>query len=268
MSESSAAIGLASASAALPPPNNSASRLEMNDQVTASVMPRAASARLASRVRSWIGGEHRLAGVGAARKRRRRHALDADDAHQLLDDVGAALHVRPPRRHRDFDLLALAGGEEAELLQHAAHFGERQFEAGQPRQFAQREIDDLFLRRRIAGNDDLGRLAAAQIEHHLRRQLEPGQHEIRIDAALEAIARVGIDAELAPGLRDVDLVPQRRLDQHVGGRLRAAGRLAAHDAGERLDALLVGDHAHAPGRARRSCRRARAGSRRSRRGAP
>ena len=55
MSESSAAIGLASASAALPPPNNSASRLETNDQVTASSRPRAASARLALRVRFWIG---------------------------------------------------------------------------------------------------------------------------------------------------------------------------------------------------------------------
>ena len=55
MSERSEAIGLASASSAWPPPNNSACGLEMNDQVTASTMPRAASARLARRVRSWIG---------------------------------------------------------------------------------------------------------------------------------------------------------------------------------------------------------------------
>ena len=55
MSDSSAAIGLASASSGLPPPNSSASRLETNDQVTASVRPRAASARLALRVRIWIG---------------------------------------------------------------------------------------------------------------------------------------------------------------------------------------------------------------------
>ena len=55
MSDNSAAIGLASASSALPPPNNSASRCDTNDQVTASVMPRAASARLALRVRFWIG---------------------------------------------------------------------------------------------------------------------------------------------------------------------------------------------------------------------
>ena len=51
MSERSAAIGLASASSGLPPPNNSACGFEMNDQVTASRRPSAASARLARRVR-------------------------------------------------------------------------------------------------------------------------------------------------------------------------------------------------------------------------
>ena len=52
MSDRSAAIGLASASSACPPPNNSACALAMNDQVTASAMPRAASARFALRVRT------------------------------------------------------------------------------------------------------------------------------------------------------------------------------------------------------------------------
>ena len=54
MSESSAAIGLESASSDLPPPNSSACGLEMKDQVIASISPRAASARLAARVRFWI----------------------------------------------------------------------------------------------------------------------------------------------------------------------------------------------------------------------
>ena len=97
---------------------------------------------------------------------------------------------------------------------------------------------------RLAGDDDFRRLAAAQFEHQLGRELEARQHEGRIDAALEAIARIGIDAELAAGLRDVDRVPQRGFDQHVGRRFRTAGMLAAHDAGERFDAVVVGDHAH------------------------
>ena len=69
------------------------------------------------------------------------------------------------------------------------------------------------------------RRAAAEVEHHLGRELEPRHHEVRIDAALEAIARVRIDAELAAGLRDVERLPQRRFDQHVGGRLVAARSL-------------------------------------------
>ncbi len=38
-------------------------------------------------------------------------------------------------------------------------------------------------------------------------------------------------------------VPQRRFDQHVGGRFRAAGLFAAHDAGKRFHAFVVGDDA-------------------------
>ena len=63
MSERSAAIGLASASSGLPPPNSSACGLAMNDQVTASTRLRAASARLALRVRNWIGVSTGLRGA-------------------------------------------------------------------------------------------------------------------------------------------------------------------------------------------------------------
>src|SRR6202012_3727631 len=118
-------------------------------------------------------------------------------AHQFLDDVGFAVYVRSPRRHRDLDALALSRGEEAELLQHAAHLGQRQLDAGEPLQFTLREIDDGFFWAWIAGDHDLGRRTTAQIEHHLCRQLQARQHEIRIDAALEAITRVGVYAELA-----------------------------------------------------------------------
>ena len=96
MSERSAAIGLASASSGLPPPNNSACGLAMNDQVTASTRPRAASARLALRVRTCGDGEHRLARRLAAVERRRGHAVDAGDAHDFLDDIGLAFDVGAP----------------------------------------------------------------------------------------------------------------------------------------------------------------------------
>ena len=37
--------------------------------------------------------------------------------------------------------------------------------------------------------------------------------------------------------------PQHPDDQHVGGRLRATTRFAAHNAGKRLDAFFIGNHA-------------------------
>ena len=56
----SALIGLTSRSSGLAPPNNSASRFEMNENVTASVSPRPASVRRTS-------SERRRAGINAGR---------------------------------------------------------------------------------------------------------------------------------------------------------------------------------------------------------
>ena len=41
-----------------------------------------------------------------------------------------------------FTRLALAGDEEAEMLEHAAHLGERHVEAGKALHLVEREIDD------------------------------------------------------------------------------------------------------------------------------
>ena len=244
MSESSAAIGLASASSGCAAAEQLGLRL--GDERPGHGLGHAARGQRALGLAGahLRGGQHGLARRVAAIERRRGDAIDADDAHDLLDDVGLAFDVRPPRRRRDLHALVLAGDEEAELGQHAPHLDETEIEAGEALQFAGREVDDLFRRFRLAGDGDLRRRAAAELHHHLRRELQPRHHEVRIDAALEAIARVGVDAELAPGLRDVERLPQRRFDQHVGGGLVAARGLAAHDAGERLDAAVVGDHAH------------------------
>ena len=122
----------------------------------------------------------------------------------------------------------LADRHEAEMAEDASHFGQRHLESGQAFDLAQREIDDAVLAEGVTDDDILRRRAAAELHDELGRELQPRHHEGRIDAALEPVARVRIDAELAAGLRDVDLVPQRRFDQHVGGVLVATGRLAAH----------------------------------------
>ena len=46
-------------------------------------------------------------------------------------------------------------------------------------------------------------------------------------------------------MRDIGRIPERALDENVARRLVAAGMLAAHDSGDRLDAILVGDDDHA-----------------------
>ena len=245
MSDRSEAMGLASASSLLPPPNNSACGLEMNDQVTASTMPRAASARLARRVRSWIGLRIGLRGSSP-----RSNGVIGTLSTPMMRTISSTISALPctsdtPGGHRDLHHRAAAGHHEAEMAEDAPHLRQRHVDAGEALHLAQREIDHAIVAEGLADHDVFRRRAAADFHHQPRRHLQPRHHEGGIDAALETITRIRIDAELAAGLRDVDLVPQRQFDQHVGGRLRAAGGFAAHDAGEQFDAVIVRDHAHA-----------------------
>ena len=72
----------------------------------------------------------------------------------------------------------------------------------------------------------------------------PGADKGRIEAALEAVARVADDVEPPAGGGGAHRVEQRRLDKHLGRRLGAAGRLAADHAAEALHAAVVGDRGH------------------------
>src|SRR5262249_44467294 len=154
------------------------------------------------------GREHWLARGFAAVEGRRSNAVDAENANDLLHQVGLALDVAPPRRNGDPQGLAAVGDGEAEMAAHALGLAPVNVDTGQPRQFVERKIDDArgYLRR--ARDHDLRGFAAAEIKHHLGRKLEPRQHEGGIDPALESVAGVRIDAELAAGLRDVDRIPK------------------------------------------------------------
>ncbi len=154
------------------------------------------------------------------------------------------MHVRSPRGHRDLRHRAAAGDHEAEVTENPFHLRKRHLDSGEPPDFVKRKIDHAVVSEGLADDEIFRRRAAAYFHHQPGGHLKPRHHEGRVDAALEAIARVRIDAELAAGLRDVDLVPQRRFDQHVRGLFRAAGGFAAHDAGERFDPMIVGDHAY------------------------
>ena len=96
MSESSAAIGLASASVGRAAAEQFG--LALCDKRPGHRFGHAArSQRALGLARAVLDRcQHALARMLAARKRRRRHSIDADDAHEFLDDIGLALNVGPP----------------------------------------------------------------------------------------------------------------------------------------------------------------------------
>src|SRR5690606_33115103 len=105
------------------------------------------------------------------------------------------------------------------------------------------EGHDLLFSRLEANRADFSRLATTEVEHHLRCEFKARKCKLRIDTALEAITRIGDDAELTARASDVERRPERRLDQHVGRVLVATRMLAAHDAGDGFHALVVSDDA-------------------------
>ena len=235
-------MGLASASAGAPPPKALASFAETKDQVTASTRPCAASVRRAARARFCSGVDDRRRHPFRAREGSGWNALHPCDAQNFLDEIGLALNVRPPGRNGDARarLSGVLDGK-AEPLQNVLGLRRRDVDAREPLGFAKREIDAPPLAGRGPREENLGRLAATELHDEARRQLEAGKREGRIDAALETIARVGHDAELATAFGDICRVPERRLDEHVGRALVAARGLAAHEARKRLRSRLVAD---------------------------
>ncbi len=208
-------------------------------------MPRAASARLARRVRSWIGVSTGLRGASP-----RSNGVIGTLSTPTMRTISSTMSALPCTSVRQEGTATFTTGPLPASMKPRWPRMRRISTsgtsiAGETLDLAQREIDHAILAEGIADDDVLRRRAAAHLHHEPGREFEPGHHEGGIDAALEAIAGVRIDAELAAGLGDVDLVPQRRFDQHVGGVFIAAGGLAAHDAGERFDAVIVRDDADA-----------------------
>ena len=147
MSDRSEAIGLASASSACPPPNSSAAGFAMNDHVTASTMPRAASARLARPVRSCIG-----VSTDCAAPRRGRTASPAPCRRRRCGRSPRRCrpcHARPcARRAPRPSPRTAAGHHEAEAGEDAFHLDQGHLDAGEPLDLVDREIDQAVLAKR------------------------------------------------------------------------------------------------------------------------
>ena len=177
--------------------------------------------------------------VAETRQRLRADLVDAVDTHHFLDEIRLAIDIRPPGWDVSSHGIAGAFGPEAEAIEDGERLVSGDLDAGQALHFRKRERHGLGCVAFVPDHVGLGRRTAAKLKHQLGRALEARHHIFGIDAALETVARIGDDAMLAAGAGDVERVPQRRLDQHVGRVLVAAGMLAAHDAADRLDAIVV-----------------------------
>ena len=142
--------------------------LAMNDQVTASTMPRAASARLARRVRSWIGGEDRLARL----RRRDRTASSAPCRRRRC--ARSPRRCRPCRARRmrqDGTATFTTGPLPATMKPRWPRMrfisGKRHVDAGEPLDLSERKIDHAVVAEGVADHDVFRRRAAAQFHHQL-----------------------------------------------------------------------------------------------------
>ena len=121
-----------------------------------------------------------------ARGRRRRCARPPRRGRPCPRRPAARTAPRPSR------VSPCAGDVKAELLEDALRLRRRTRRGrrgASPRRAGNRStlLGDLGT---SPATIDLGRRAAAEVEHHLGREFEARQHEGRIDAALEAVARI------------------------------------------------------------------------------
>ena len=227
MSERSAAIGLASAKR----------RRAAAEQLGSRFRDERPGDRLAQAERGERAlGERACASAAASapasarRASRRGSGVVGTRSSPAMRTICSTMSALPSMSGRQLGTIALPSFDlEAEPREDRLALGLRNVEAGEAAHFAVGEVDDAFA---VSSGSpatisrDGSPPQRSMIE--VRRQFRAGHAEIGIDAALEAIARVGDDAELAAGLRDVQGVPQRALDQHVARVLVAAGMLAAH----------------------------------------
>ena len=99
------------------------------------------------------------------------------------------------------------------------------------------------LRLGLDGDDIDGcfRGASRALHDQFRGELRRGERVIRIDAALESIRRIGLDAEAAGGAADDGRLEPRALEQHIARRVRDLALSASDDPAESDGAAAIGN---------------------------
>ena len=149
------------------------------------------------------------------RQQRRRHAIVAKDAHDVLDEIGGPfLHVEPMRRHgnlvpvraRRLDLVF-------QSLQNAQRLRGFDLEAEQAIHLFRLELDHLRRPRRGIAIDQPGAHAAAGVlPHQVGGALDGGLDRFGMDAAAEADAGLARQIEMAERAANADEIEARRFE--------------------------------------------------------
>ncbi len=197
-------IGFSSIVASAPPENSAADSL-VDERIGDAFVVAERSHRTAGHVLALLDrGQYRFRHAHRGARQGLAFELgEGGDARDLLDQIGLAHHVRPPGRHMrhvifqpEAERLSVRRCSSAGII----HADERLHPVGV-------ELVGAVGVRHLARRHHVRRLAAAEIEDHLGGQFDGGGVERRVDAALEAVARVGVDLERAAGLGDLDRVP-------------------------------------------------------------
>ena len=181
---------------------------------------------------------------GCAFQGQRRNAVIAVDAHHLFDQAGLADDVAAPGGDADGERFAILVDGEAEGGENPLHLARRNVCAAERADAAGAQRDGTPRRRFGAGDHQLRRLAAAQIQDQAGGDLHAIDQEGGVDTALEPVARVRHQVELASRRRRAHGIEQRRFDEDVDGVRGAARPLAADDAAQCLGPVVVGDDRH------------------------
>ena len=96
----------------------------------------------------------------------------------------------------------------------------------------------------LAGDHQIGSLAAADVEDQACGDFRAGLNEARIDAALETVAGIGLERKFSACRGGAQRIEQGGFEEAIRGLGRTTRSLAAHDAAEALGADVVGDHRH------------------------
>src|ERR1041385_8332285 len=116
------------------------------------------------------------------------------DAHDFLDKIGLSCHVASPGRRRDSHGRTVLDAE-SQTFQYRYRLRLGYLQSPQARDIVGIKVDHAAPIWNRSRNDSLGRFAAAPLQDQLGREFEPRNHELRIDTALKAVARIGENAE-------------------------------------------------------------------------